>query len=142
MDRDTVISPATYDVKGNCCADLRNLTDALQILETSHMSLVKPETIDDELLPAGWQLMTCWHFTAGRFNCRTSAALRSQQTQKGGKHSPASSSQPERYRVCVGEDVKDTEMENLIVLRYCRSRSLSALPMWIRTSAGAIRSLK
>ena len=77
------------------------------------MSLVKPETIDDELLPAGWQLMTCWHFTAGRFNCRTSAALRSQQTQKGGKHSPASSSQPERYRVCVAKDVGDTEMENL-----------------------------
>jgi len=58
-------------------------------------------------------LLTGWHFTAGRFNCRTSAALQSQQTWKKGKYSSASSSQPERYRVCVGEDVGDTEMENL-----------------------------
>ena len=58
-------------------------------------------------------LLTGWHFTAGRFNCRTSAALQSQQTWKKGKYSSASSSQPERYRVCVGEDVGDTEMDNL-----------------------------
>jgi len=57
VDRDTVISPATYDVKGNCCADLRNLTDALQILETSHMSLAKPKTNDDGQLPTGWHLL-------------------------------------------------------------------------------------
>ena len=40
------------------------------------MSLAKPETNDDGQLPTGWHLLTCWHFTAGRFNCRTSAALR------------------------------------------------------------------
>ena len=34
------------------------------------MSLVKPETNDDGQLPTGWQLLTYWHFTAGRFNCR------------------------------------------------------------------------
>jgi hypothetical protein len=77
------------------------------------MSLAKPETNDDGQLPTGWHLLADWHFTAGRFNCRTSAALRSQQTRKGGKHSPESSSQPERYRVCVCEDVGDPEMENL-----------------------------
>ena len=77
------------------------------------MSLAKPETNDDGQLPTGWQLLTYWHFTAGRFNCRTSAALRSQQTWKGGKYSSASSSQPERYRVCVSEGEGDTEMENL-----------------------------
>ena len=77
------------------------------------MSLAKPETNDDGQLPTGWHLLTCWHFTAGRFNCRTSAALRSQQTWKGSKYSSASSSQPERYRVWVCEDVGDTEMENL-----------------------------
>ena len=31
----------------------------------------------------------------------------------GGKHSPALSSQPERYRIWVCEDVGDTEMETL-----------------------------
>ena len=35
------------------------------------MSLVKSETNDDGQLPAGWHLLTCWHFTAGRFNCLT-----------------------------------------------------------------------
>jgi hypothetical protein len=64
VDRDTVISPATYDVKGNCCADLRNLTDALQILETSHISVAKPRTDDDGLLPAGRQMPADWHFDA------------------------------------------------------------------------------
>jgi hypothetical protein len=78
------------------------------------MSLAKPETNDDGQLPTGWQLLTYWHFTAGRFNCRTGAGLQSQQRRKGGKHSPASSSQRERHRVCVGEDVENTEMENLI----------------------------
>src|SRR6266478_4336469 len=43
-----------------------------------------------------------------------SAAVRFQQTRKGGKHSPASSSQPKRYSVCVSEGVGDTEMDNLI----------------------------
>ena len=76
------------------------------------MSLAKSETNDDGQLPTDWQLLTYWHFTAGRFNWR--AALRSQQRWKGGKYSPASSSQPERYRVCVCEDVGDTEMDNLI----------------------------
>ena len=86
---------------------------ALQILENSHISVAKSKTGDDGQLLTGWHLLTCWHFTAGRFNCRTSAALRSQQTRKGDKHSPVSSSQSERYRVCVCEDVGDTEMENL-----------------------------
>ena len=26
---------------------------------------------DDGQLPTGWHLLTYWHFTAGRFNCRT-----------------------------------------------------------------------
>jgi hypothetical protein len=54
-----------------------------------------------------------WHLTSGKLTAGQSAALRSQQTRKGGKHSPASSSQPKRYRVCVSEGVGDTEMENL-----------------------------
>jgi hypothetical protein len=79
------------------------------------MSLAKPETNDDGQLPTGWHLLACWHFTAGRFNCRTSAALpTSQQTWKGGKYSSALSIQREWYRVCVCEDVGDTEMDNLI----------------------------
>src|SRR6266550_4567527 len=77
------------------------------------MSLAKPKTNDDVQLPTGWHLPTRWHFTAGRFNCRTSAALRSQQTRKGGKYSSVSSSQPKRYRVCVSKGVGDTEMDNL-----------------------------
>jgi hypothetical protein len=85
-----------------------------KLLENSYISVPKSKTADDGQLPTGWQLLTCRHFTAGRFYCRTSAALRSQQTRKGSKHSPASSSQPKRYRVCVCEDVGDTEMDNLI----------------------------
>src|SRR6266436_10371834 len=84
---------------------------APQILENFHISVAKSKTGDDGQLPTGWHLLTCWHFTAGRFNCRTSAAVRSQQTRKGGKHSPASSSQPKRYSVCVSEGVGDTEMD-------------------------------
>lgn len=67
------------------------------MVENTEVSLAKPETKDDGQLPTGWHLPTCWHFTAGSFNCRTSAALKSQQRRKGGKHSPALSSQPERY---------------------------------------------
>ena len=85
-----------------------------KLLENSYISVAKSKTGDDGQLPTGWPLLTCWHFTAGRFNCRTSAAVRSQQTRKGGKHSPASSSQPKRYSVCVSEGVEDTEMDNLI----------------------------
>ena len=64
MDRDTVISPATYDVKGNRYADLRILAIALQIPENSHISVAKPRTGDDGLLPAGRQMPADWHFGA------------------------------------------------------------------------------
>ena len=47
-----------------------------KLLENSYISVAKSKTADDGQLPTGWQLLTCWHFTAGRFNCRTSAALR------------------------------------------------------------------
>jgi hypothetical protein len=77
------------------------------------MSLAKSETNDDGQLPAGWRLTTGWHFTPVILTAGQSAALRSQQTWKGGKYSSASSSQPERYRVCVSEGEGDTEMENL-----------------------------
>ncbi len=49
---------------------------APQILENSHISVAKSKTGDDGQLPTGWHLLTYWHFTAGRFNCRTSAAWR------------------------------------------------------------------
>ena len=60
----------------------------------THISCEIEDRCDDGQLPTGWQVLTYWHFTAGRFNCRTGAALRSQQTRKGGKHSPASSVNP------------------------------------------------
>ena len=47
------------------------------------MSLAKPKTNDDGQLPTGWHLLTYWHFTAGRFNCRTSAALPTSQQNAG-----------------------------------------------------------
>ena len=108
------------------------------------MSLAKPETNDDGQLPTGWHLLTCWHFTAGRFNCRTSAAL------------PTSQQNPERERTFV-RVLRETERIAFAfpraweILRWysliCRALlpvedASSALPIWIRTCAGAIRSLK
>src|SRR5262249_55871392 len=54
----------------------------------------------DKLLPAGWQLLADWHFTPVNLTAAQSTALpTSQQTKKGGKHSPAPSSQPKRCGV-------------------------------------------
>jgi len=61
------------------------------MLETSHMSLAKPETNDDGQLPTGWQLLTYWHFTA-ETPVRHSCGKRGKEANI----SPASISQPER----------------------------------------------
>ena len=79
----------------------------------SHMSVARPSTDGDGLLPAGWHLLADWHFTASNFNCRTSAALR---LSKRGRRQTFIRvlAKPKRYSVCVSEGVGDTEMDNLI----------------------------
>jgi len=66
-------------IKGNRYADLRILAIALQIPENSHISVAKPRTGDDGLLPAGRQMPTDWHLTSGKFKRRTSGALPTSQ---------------------------------------------------------------
>ena len=84
-----------------------------KLLENSYISVAKSKTGDDGQLPTGWHLLTCWHFTAGRFNCRTSAALRSQQTRERGERLSASALNRSGIAFAFAEGVGDTEMENL-----------------------------
>ena len=56
---------------------------APQILENSHMSLAKPSTARDGLLPAGWHLLADWHFTPVILTAAQSAALPTSQQNAG-----------------------------------------------------------
>ena len=59
------------DQKQSLCPTYEMLGIALQILENSQISVVKPRTDNDGLLPAGRQMPADWHLTSGKFNCRT-----------------------------------------------------------------------
>src|SRR5881397_2098666 len=86
-----------------------------EILETSHMSLAKPETNDDGQLPTGWHLLADWHFTPVILTAAQSAALPTSQQNAGTRAERlcAFCAKPKWYGVCVSEGVGDTEMDNL-----------------------------
>ena len=54
-----------------------------KLLENSYISVAKPKTGDDGLLPAGWHLLTDWHFTPVILTAAQSAALPTSQQNAG-----------------------------------------------------------
>jgi hypothetical protein len=82
-----------------------------KLLENSYISVAKSKTGDNGQLPTGWQLLTYWHFTRGKFTYRTKrrAAVVSANTELGGERLRGSCAKAKRYSVCVPEDVGDTE---------------------------------
>ena len=87
-----------------------------KLLENSYISVAKSKTGDDGQLPTGWHLLTCWHFTAGRFNCRTSGALPTYQQNAGTRANVYARSAINRRGMAFAfpRAWGDTEMDNLI----------------------------
>jgi hypothetical protein len=73
LSRSKAIVVPTYEI----------LRIAPQMLENSHISVAKPSTAGDALLPAGWQLLTRWHFTPVILTAAQSAALPTSQQNAG-----------------------------------------------------------